>query len=169
MKKVTHWRILKRLGILFILFGITSLSAYNFLPLNYSENVISPIPQFNQGNTPSVMLFIQRNQYLEITSSCSSCIDNVIFQVSILRINNNNYLDNTSIENIFLSFNKTANKIVSLNPGSYFILFTLQGNSSVSFTVLGYGIPFFFIFTNINIIIIGTILILLDRKKILIT
>lgn len=165
-KQKVNWGLRRRIGLALILVAISSTVVYYYLPPNSSRNIINPsnIEQ-NSIIRPIYILLNQRNQFLSIGSVCISCNESIVLNISIFLIQNNNFQKNSTIQNFSFNFNKSMKNSISLNPATYIIGIKLEGNFSARLDLSGFGIPYYFIATQGLLLVIGTILIIIDRIK----
>lgn len=154
------WRVFRRIGIAMVLLAITSIVVYNYLPPNTYNSVL-------QASQPDNVLLVQRNQFLTIETSCTSCNQQITLNFTIDRIISNDFNESKLIK--FYSYNLihslSKNFTLLLDPSTYVIYITVQGNYTANLHISTMGVPYKFIETQGIIMIGGIILITIDIDK----
>ena len=170
MQKISckiQWKLLRRIGIGLILFAITS-TLFSYYSYQSPYNAVLQVPRNNPTpNYQISMLLTQNNQFLDVKYTCDSCNKEINLSLTISRITSNDFSKEKTIYSFSFELVNQDVKDISmlLNPGSYILIMTLQGNYSTDLSISGFGVPYNFIITQIVIFITGTILFIIDFKK----
>ena len=165
-EKKQYENLVFRIGLILILIGMSILGTYVYLPQNSIKNVISP-SEINTDGTlqPQYIIIIQRNQFLNIKSECLYCNESIFLNITVLKVIGNTIHENRTIKFLSLSGSKTVQEKFALEPATYVLQVTLQGNFSSMLTIYGYGLPIMLIYTQTILIVSGSLLILVSKFK----